>query len=131
MFQRIAADIVVFVHFIFILFVVLGGVLVLRRPRIAWIHLPVAAWGALIEFTGWICPLTPLENRLRMAAGESGYTGSFIGEYLLPVVYPPGLTPRVQLLLGSGVLAINLVLYGILLARIRRSKSMWSGESNS
>ena len=131
MFQRIAADIVVLVHFIFILFVVLGGVLVLRRPRIAWIHLPVAAWGALIEFTGWICPLTPLENRLRMAAGESGYTGSFIGEYLLPVVYPPGLTPRVQLLLGSGVLAINLVLYGILLARMRRSKSMRSGESNS
>ncbi len=131
MFQRIAADIVVLVHFIFILFVVLGGVLVLRRPRIAWIHLPVAAWGALIEFTGWICPLTPLENRLRMAAGESGYTGSFIGEYLLPVVYPPGLTPRVQLLLGSGVLAINLVLYGILLARMRRSKSMRSRESNS
>lgn len=121
MFHKMAADIVVLVHFLFILFVVLGGFLVLRRPRMACIHLPVAAWGALIEFTGWICPLTPLENRLRMAAGESGYTGSFIGEYLLPVIYPPGLTPRVQLLLGSGVLAINLVLYGILLVRMRRS----------
>ena len=124
MFQKIAADIVVLVHFLFILFVVLGGLLVLRRPRMAWIHLPVAVWGALIEFTGWLCPLTPLENWLRMAAGGSGYKGSFIGEYLLQVVYPPGLTPGVQLLLGSGVVTINLVLYGILVARRRRSELM-------
>ena len=126
MFQKIAADIVVLVHFLFILFVVLGGFLVLRRPGMAWIHLPVAVWGALIEFTGWLCPLTPLENWLRMAAGESGYTGSFIGEYLLPVVYPPGLTPGVQLLLGLGVVTINLMLYGILAVRMKRSKSMRS-----
>lgn len=116
---RLAADIVVVLHFAFILFVVFGGLLVYRWPRLAWLHLPAAAWGAAIEFLGAICPLTPLENRLRVAAGEQGYTGGFIENYLIPIVYPQGLTPQVQTLLGVAVVLINGVLYGILVMRWR------------
>jgi len=117
MIPKVAADLVVLIHFLFILFVILGGFLVLRRRKLAWVHLPAVAWGALVEFTGWPCPLTPLENWLRLAAGETGYSGSFIGQYLLPIVYPPGLTPQVQLWLGLGIVAINVILYGSLFAR--------------
>jgi hypothetical protein len=85
---RIAADLVVLAHLGFILFVILGGLLVLRWPRMAWIHLPAVIWGALIEFAGWICPLTPLENWLREASGTAGYQGGFIEHYLVPIVYP-------------------------------------------
>ncbi len=88
MVNRLLADGIVVLHFLFIAFVVLGGVLALRWPRLAWVHLPAACWGATIELSGWICPLTPIENRFRQAAGEAGYAGSFIGHYLLPVLYP-------------------------------------------
>jgi hypothetical protein len=88
---------------------------------VAVVHLPTAVWGALIEFQGWICPLTPLENSLRAAAGEAGYQGGFIEHYLLPVLYPAGLTRGVQLALGSVVIAVNLAVYGLLLARWRRA----------
>ena len=121
MFLKLAADSVVLLHFAFILFVVLGGLVVLRWPRFSWLHMPAAAWGAFIELTGWICPLTPLENRLRIAAGETGYSGGFIEEYLIPVVYPDGLTRWVQISLGVGVIAINLVFYGLLVARRHRA----------
>lgn len=109
---RLAADVVVALHFGFIVFVVAGGFLVWRWRRLAWVHLPVAAWGALIEFTGWICPLTPLENSLRARAGEGVYQHGFVEEYLLPVLYPATLTYRMQLLLGAGVLLVNLLVYG-------------------
>jgi hypothetical protein len=105
------ADLVVIVHGLFILFVVAGGLLVLRWPRVAWLHLPAAAWGVLIEWSGWICPLTPLENTLRQAAGQAGYSGGFVERYLLPLIYPAGLTPAVQLWLGAVVLAVNVVVY--------------------
>lgn len=121
MFLKLAVDSVVLLHFAFILFVVLGGLVVLRWPRFSWLHIPAAAWGAFIELTGWICPLTPLENRLRIAAGETGYSGGFIEEYLIPVVYPDGLTRWVQISLGVGVIAINLVFYGLLLVRRHRT----------
>ena len=121
MFLKLAADIVVLLHFAFIAFVVLGGLVVLRWPRFVWLHMPAAAWGAFIEFAGRVCPLTPLENKLRIAAGETGYSGGFIEEYLLPVVYPDGLTRWVQISLGVGVVAINLIFYGLVIARRPRA----------
>ena len=114
---RVLADLVVGVHALFVAFVVLGGLLALRWPRIAAAHLPAAVWGALIELRGWVCPLTPLEKSLRAAAGDAGYQGGFIEHYLLPVLYPAGLTRDVQLTLGSLVIAVNLVIYGIVLRR--------------
>ena len=115
-----AADAIVALHFAFVLFVVLGGLLVLRWPRVAWLHIPTVIWGALVEFTGWICPLTPLENRLRRAAGETGYQGDFIAHYILPVLYPNGLTRNDQLMLGGAALALNVMIYGFVLVRHRR-----------
>lgn len=108
---RLAADLVVLVHIAFVAFVVLGGLLALRWRWIPWLHLPVAAYGAAIELVGWICPLTPLENRLRRAAGEAGYEGGFVEHYLLPVLYPGALTPELQLTLGLLVVAVNLAVY--------------------
>ncbi len=119
MWYRALADLVVVVHVAFVAFVVLGGLLVLRRPRLAWLHLPAAAWGVMIEFAGWVCPLTPLENAFRMRGGDAGYSGGFIEHYLLPVLYPSGLTRGIQLVLGTIVLALNLAVYGLLLARRR------------
>ena len=116
---RLAADAVLFAHFLFVVFVVAGGLLVLRWPRLAWLHLPAAAWGVLIEFAGWLCPLTTLENRLRTAAGDAGYGGGFVEHYLLPVVYPAGLTRTDQFVLGGILLAVNGAIYGWLLWRRR------------
>ena len=111
MYFRAAADLVVVVHGVFVVFVVLGGLLVLRWPRLAWMHVPVAVWGALIEFAGWICPLTPLENHLRERAGLATYRGDFISHYLLQLLYPAQLTRADQLWLGAIVIAINAGVY--------------------
>jgi len=118
----VAADLVATLHFLFVLFVVLGGLLVLRWPRLAWLHLPAVAWGACIELMGWICPLTPLENRLRLEAGMAGYKGGFIEHYLLPVLYPAHLSRSVQIILGLSVLLINAILYGSILRRRFRNR---------
>jgi hypothetical protein len=115
--NRFLADMVVGVHFLFVLFVVLGGLLVLRWPRVAYLHLPAAIWGALIELAGWICPLTPLENWLRRQAGGAGYSGDFIDHYILPVLYPSSLTRSIQLMLGFLVLAVNLGIYAYVFHR--------------
>jgi hypothetical protein len=120
---RLAADAVALLHGVFVLFVALGGLLVWRWPRLAWLHLPAAAWGALIEFTGWICPLTPLEYHLRHVIGQAGYAGGFIDHYLLSLLYPTGLTREWQLTLGVGVLVVNGAVYGVLLRRWARSVS--------
>jgi len=117
------ADAIVALHFAFVLFVALGAFLVLRWPRVALFHVPAVIWGALVEFTGWICPLTPLENRLRRSAGETGYQGDFIAHYVLPVLYPNGLTRRDQLVLGGIALTINIAIYAVVLARHRRRQS--------
>ena len=122
MLTRVAADFVVIIHFGFIVFVVLGGLLVFRWPKLMWLHLPAVAWGVVIEFAGFICPLTPLESRLRIAAGESGYSGGFIDQYLIPVVYPDGLNRPTQIALGVLVISINLVLYGVVVAKRKRNK---------
>ena len=108
------ADLVVILHFAFVLFVILGGLLVLRWPRLAYVHLPVALYGALIELVGWICPLTPLEKRLRESAGLQGYQGGFVEHYILPVLYPAGLTRNVQLVLGLIVVGMNLAIYTVM-----------------
>jgi Protein of Unknown function (DUF2784) len=115
------ADLVVVLHFAFVLFVVFGGLLALRWPRLAYVHLPVALYGALIELVGWICPLTPLEKRLRESAGLQGYEGGFVEHYILPVLYPSGLTRNVQLVLGGLVIALNLGIYALVLRRGRSS----------
>jgi len=117
---RALADLVLVVHLAFVLFVVLGGLLVLRWPRLAWLHVPAAIWGVLIEYTGWICPLTPLENSLRMRGGEAGYSGGFIEHYIQPLLYPAGLTRSTQVVLGSLALVLNLTAYVIVVSRMRR-----------
>lgn len=105
------ADIVLVLHFAFILFVVLGGALVMRWFWLALLHIPAVLWAACTEFLGLVCPLTPLEVNFRRQAGEAGYTGSFVGEYLLPLIYPGALTPAIQIWLGSIVLVINAAFY--------------------
>jgi hypothetical protein len=123
------ADAVVLCHFAFIVFVFGGGFLVLRWPRLAWVHLPAVVWGALVEMMGWICPLTPVENRFRELAGASAYRGDFVTRYLLRIIYPENLTPRIQLLLGSAVLVVNAALYGLFLRRSRRRREDRIGAS--
>ena len=117
-----AADLILLLHFGFILFVAAGGFLVLRWRRAAWLHIPAAIWGAAVELFGWVCPLTPLENQLRLAVGETGYAESFIGHYLAPVVYPSGLTRSGQLMLGGAVLVINAVIYARVVVKMSRQK---------
>ena len=119
MIYRALADLVLVVHLTFVLFVVLGGLLVLRWPWVAFLHIPTAIWGVLIEYSGWICPLTPLENSFRARGGEAGYSGGFIQHYIQPLLYPAGLTRGTQIVLGSLALILNLAAYGILVSRMR------------
>jgi uncharacterized protein DUF2784 len=106
------ADLVLVVHALFIVFVIFGGFIVLKWHGMIWAHIPCAIWGALIEFFSWICPLTYLEHYLREYSDINRYEGSFIQHYMLPVIYPPGLTTDIQMLLGILVIFINLVVYG-------------------
>ena len=123
MIYLIFAHLVILVHLIFILFVPFGGILGFRKRWWALLHIPVFLWGALISFGGWICPLTPLENWLRVKGGELGYHGGFIEHYLLPIIYPRNLTRGVQITMGIAVLILNLVIYGIIVSRIRGERS--------
>jgi len=120
MLYGLLADLVLVTHLAFVGFVVFGGFLVLRWRRLAWIHVPVALWGAAIVVTGFTCPLTPLENRLQQLGGRAGYQGGFIEHYVTAVLYPDGLTRQAQLVLGAAVLALNLVVYWRVVARSRR-----------
>ena len=113
----VLADFVVVLHLAFVAFVVIGGFLVLRWRWLAWAHVPAAVWGALIEFVGWVCPLTPLEKDLRERAGEAAYDGGFVETYLLPVLYPGALTRTVQIALGILVVGINVLAYALVLRR--------------
>ena len=119
---RLLADLTVLVHALFLVFVILGGLLVLKWRWVAWIHLPAVIWGAVVEFTGWICPLTPLENRLRVRGGTGGYEGGFIDHYIMPVIYPEGLTRGFQIAFGTGVVLLNLAIY-IWIFRRRRNRA--------
>ena len=127
MLHRWLADVVLVIHLAFVLFVVLGGLLVLRWPRLAWIHVPVALYGAAIEFIGFICPLTPLENSLRRLGGEAGYEGGFSEHYITAALYPTGLTREIQLSLGVAVLVLNAAVYWVVLRRRARARTGSSG----
>ena len=122
MYYLVLADIVVLIHLAFIVFALLGAVLAIRWPVVLWIHLPMAIWGALVEFSGWICPLTPLENWLRLQGGASKYPGDFLAHYILPILYPVGLTRKVQIILGAVVVVVNLSIYGYIFYRYRQMR---------
>lgn len=119
------ADVIVLLHLTFVVFVLCGGLLVLKWRWIAWLHLPAAVWGAAIEFSGWICPLTPLENWLRALGGEATYRSDFIAQYLLPMLYPEDLTRDLQLLLGTVVVVLNAAVYWWLWRRIQARGASW------
>jgi Protein of Unknown function (DUF2784) len=120
---QLIADAILGLHFAYIAFVLFGGWLVLRHPRLAWIHLPAVAWGATVEFTGWLCPLTTWENHFHRLAGSGAYPGDFVWEYLLRIIYPAGLTPDVQLVLGAIVVVLNAALYAAAIVKFRRRPS--------
>lgn len=124
MFWRILADATVWLHLLFILFVLLGAVLLLRWPRLVVLHLPALIWGVAVEWLHLYCPLTPLENHLRQMAGQAGYQGGFVEHYLIPLIYPAGLTDQLQLWLGGVVLLINAPIYLWLLWRCYRRKTL-------
>lgn len=119
MFYKLAADAVVLLHLGFVLFVVTGGLLVFRWRWMALLHLPAVIWAVLLEFNGWLCPLTPLELSLRAAGGQAGYGGGFVEHYILPALYPAELDTTLQIALGSFVIVINIALYGWLLWRLK------------
>lgn len=117
------ADLVLLLHILFVLFAVAGGVLLFWRRWIVWLHSPAVAWAAIVEFYGLICPLTPLENWLRVQAGGSAYEGGFVAQYLWPILYPEGLTHEMQTVLGWLVLIVNIVLYGWVWYRWRKQRT--------
>jgi Protein of Unknown function (DUF2784) len=119
----IFADLVVWIHLAFVVFVVLGGVLVMRWPRLIWVHLPAVMWGVIIELCGWICPLTPLENWLRRKGGGENDHSDFVAHYLLPMLYPQGLTRKSQITLGALVVVVNVAIYGWIL-RSKKSSTV-------
>ncbi len=119
MLYSLLATLVMLVHFGFVIFVVLGGLVVLRWRWVMWLHLPVAVYGAVIEFLEYVCPLTPLENYLRRRAGQQGYTGGFVEHYLLSILYPDGLTKRIQIVLGLAVIAVNVTIYWFVIRKAR------------
>lgn len=122
MIYRLLADVVVWVHLSFIVFALLGGLLVLWRSWWAWWHLPAAFWAFAIEMSGWICPLTPLENRLRELGGAAGYRSGFVENYIVPLIYPEALNRDIQLVLGALVVAVNLAVYGYVIYRRRKGR---------
>jgi hypothetical protein len=121
MVYRVLADLTLVVHLIFVLFVVLGGLIVFRRQWIAWLHIPAVIWGVLIELIGWSCPLTPLENYFSQFGGEAGYTGSFIEHYFIYLLYPSSLTRTISITLGLFVLVINMIIYILIYWRVHRT----------
>lgn len=119
---RLLADLVLIAHFAFILFAIFGGLLVFYRFKVIWLHLPALLWGAAIVGLGGICPLTPLENALRNMAGQQAYSGGFLEHYLLLVIYPPGLTREVQILLAAALIVLNILIYAAVLWRYGKQK---------
>jgi hypothetical protein len=118
------ADAVLVLHGLFIVWVVFGGLAVMARPLLAWLHLPAAAWAVWVSWSGSYCPLTPLEQSLRRAAGQAGYEGGFIEHYLTAAIYPQGLTANLQILFGAAVFGINLVLYAVAITRAARRRRL-------
>ena len=129
MIYHLLADLTVVIHLLFVLFVMLGGLLILRWRFFVWIHMPAVFWAMLIEFSGWICPLTPLENHLRIKGGSSGYATGFVEHYITPLLYPSQLTREMQIFLGLLVLIVNLVIYlWVWYSSRRRDKTIVDAE---
>jgi len=128
---RILADLLVVFHLAFLLFVSIGGVLVLWRRRVALLHVPAVIWGVFIELSGGVCPLTPMEVRFRALGGEAGYSGSFMDRYVVPILYPPGLTREAQIVLGLLVAAVNLGIYVVVLGRWWRDRRAGGPDAGS
>ena len=120
MITSITADLVLVVHFLFILCAIFGGLLTLHHRWVVWLHIPAMGWAAMISFAGWICPLTPLENALRRAAGEEVYSGGFINRYIVPVIYPEGYTREIAVAAGVAVLVINILIYSFVIFHQRK-----------
>ena len=121
---NVLANAIVLAHFLFIAFVICGGLLVIRWPRLAVVHLPAVVWGAAVEIYGLVCPITPLENHFRMLAGDTSYSGDFIARYLLLVIYPENLTTTIQQLLGWLVIAVNVIIYIVVIRKYRKVVSL-------
>ncbi len=119
MYPAVIADLILLLHLMFVFFVVFGGLLVLYRRWIAWIHIPMVLWASTVNAVGWICPLTPLENHFRAVAGEAGYSGGFVEHYLAPLVYPPGMTYHTGVAVGIAALVWNLLIYAVVFYRRR------------
>jgi hypothetical protein len=122
MYYRIAADLVLVTHFVFVILVVAGGLAAFRYVWFAWVHIPAAIWGAFVELTGRICPLTILENFLRSGAGQEGYANSFVEQYIVPVIYPAGLTRNLQFVLAGLVVTVNVIIYATIVVRNRLAR---------
>ncbi|MEE9167861.1 MAG: DUF2784 domain-containing protein [Candidatus Neomarinimicrobiota bacterium] len=114
---RLVSDLIVLFHFAYIIFVILGGLLAFRWRKIIWVHIPAALWGAIVEFAGWICPLTPLELLFRIRGGETAYEEGFVEHYILPLLYPAHLTREIQVALGTFVVGVNVIIYWFLFGR--------------
>lgn len=123
MIYRIVADFLVILHLVFICFVIAGGLMVIKWRWIIFLHIPAAIWGILIEFYGWICPLTPWEQQLRYAGGQAGYSGGFIDHYIIPVIYPTDFTSELQVTLGIFVFLVNIIIYGWIIYRPQNESS--------
>jgi Protein of Unknown function (DUF2784) len=124
MYYRIIADIVVILHLLFIVFVVLGGFLAIRHRKWIFIHLPAVVWAALLEFNGWLCPLTPLENWFRQMGEEGAYQGGFIEHTIEPILYPGALTRRIQIYIGILVITVNLIIYLWVICKIWKQRPL-------
>ena len=122
MFSRLLADIILSFHFAFVVFAIFGGLIVLYKRRVAWVHVPVVLWSAVINLASWVCPLTPLENFFRSAAGQAGYKGGFVEHYIVPIIYPPVLTRDLQFVLAGAALGFNALVYCWIFYRRRRSR---------
>lgn len=116
----ILAELTVLLHFLFVVFVAIGALLLLRWPKLIWLHLPALFWGIYIQFSGGYCPLTPLEKTFRQLAGMQGYEGGFVNHYLIPIIYPPGLTHEMQIMIGIGLIVLNVLIYAVLIYRHRQ-----------
>lgn len=119
---RFLADVTAVVHLLFIVFVFAGGLAALRWPRVAWVHIPAAVWGTVVEVMGWVCPLTPLEDHFRALGGAEAAHGDFVARYILPVLYPERLTPAVQKVLGALVIIVNIGVYAFVIRKRRRAR---------
>ena len=120
MLSSLVADAVLLLHMAFVIFVICGGLLVANRPWIAWLHIPMVLWSSIVNLLGWICPLTPLENLYRSAAGEEGYEGGFIEHYLAPIIYPEGLSYEMGVAIGAFVFIWNITIYSVIYFRRKR-----------